>query len=408
MSFDVEKLRQDFPILHQQVNDHPLVYLDNAATTQKPNCVIQAIDDYYQKINANVHRGVHTLSEQATAHYEGARATIQRLINAKIPEQIIYTRGTTESINLVAYSYGRQVLQAGDEILITMLEHHSNIVPWQLLCQQTGAELKVAPINQHGEIIIDEYKKLLSAKTKIVAFNHVSNALGTINPVKELTTLAHAVGAKVLIDGAQALATMSVDVQDINCDFYTGSGHKMFAPTGIGFLYGKAELLNAMPPFHGGGEMIRQVSFEKTTYASIPYKFEAGTPNIAGAIGLGVAIEYIQQVGLKNIVNYEHDILQYATDKANQTEGLRIIGTAQQKTSILSFELEGIHPHDIGTILDSQGIAVRTGHHCAMPLMKFFQVPATVRASFSIYNTLQDVDRLFSGIKKVQGMFNRG
>ena len=405
MTFPIEKIRADFPILDQMINGHPLVYLDNAATTQKPNCVIDVVDHYYKKLNANVHRGVHTLSERATEAYEKARLTIQQFINARESHEIIFCRGTTEAINLVASSYGRANFNKGDEVLISALEHHSNIVPWQLLCEQTGAVLKVAPINERGEIIIDEYQKLLSSKTKLVAVNHVSNALGTINPVAEMTRLAHQVGAKILIDGAQALATMPVDVQAIDCDFYTGSGHKLFAPTGIGFLYGKAELLAAMPPYQGGGEMIRQVSFEKTTYAPIPYKFEAGTPNIAGAIGLGTAIDYVNAIGRDNIVAYEHELLQYATDKAHAEPGMRLIGTAENKTSILSFVLEGIHPHDMGTILDHQGIAIRTGHHCAMPVMKFFNVPATARASFSLYNTKADVDALFVGIQKVKEIF---
>lgn len=408
MTYPIKKIRADFPILDQKINGHPLVYLDNAATTQKPSCVIDVVEHYYKKINANVHRGVHALSESATEAYEKSRHIIKNFINAADKREVIFCRGTTEAINLVAASYGRANLQKGDEIVISALEHHSNIVPWQLICEQTGAVLKIAPINERGEIILSEYEKTLSVKTKIVAFNHVSNALGTINPVKEMTTMAHKVGAKVLIDGAQALAVLPVDVQAIGCDFYTGSGHKVFAPTGIGFLYGKAELLDAMPPYHGGGEMIRQVTFEKSTYAPIPAKFEAGTPNIVGAIGLGVALEYVKKIGFENIIPYEQELLAYATAKAQQIPGMRLIGTAKNKASILSFVLEGIHPHDMGTILDSEGIAIRTGHHCAMPVMKFFKVPATARASFSIYNSKADVDALFAGIKKVQEMFNRG
>lgn len=405
MNYPIEKIRADFPILDQNINGHPLVYLDNAATTQKPDCVIDAVAHYYKHLNSNVHRGVHSLSEQATAAYEKSRMTIKEFINAVDVREIVFCRGTTEAINLVASSYGRANLTKGDEILISTLEHHSNIVPWQLLCEQTGAILKVAPINDKGEIVLADYKRLLSEKTKMVAVNHVSNALGTINPVQEMTTLAHSVGAKILIDGAQALATVPVDVQAIGCDFYTGSGHKLFAPTGIGFLFARAELLEAMPPYHGGGDMIRQVTFEKTTYAPIPYKFEAGTPNIVGAIGLGAAIDYINSIGRENVFAHEHMLLEYATEKAEAEKGMRIIGTAKNKTSVLSFVLDGIHPHDMGTILDHQGIAIRTGHHCAMPVMKFFKVPATARASFSLYNTKADVDALFVGIQKVKEMF---
>lgn len=405
MNYPIEKIRADFPILDQNINGHPLVYLDNAATTQKPDCVIDAVAHYYKHLNSNVHRGVHSLSEQATAAYEESRMTIKEFINAVDVREIVFCRGTTEAINLVASSYGRANLTKGDEILISTLEHHSNIVPWQLLCEQTGAILKVAPINDKGEIVLADYKRLLSEKTKMVAVNHVSNALGTINPVQEMTTLAHSVGAKILIDGAQALATVPVDVQAIGCDFYTGSGHKLFAPTGIGFLFARAELLEAMPPYHGGGDMIRQVTFEKTTYAPIPYKFEAGTPNIVGAIGLGAAIDYINSIGRENVFAHEHMLLEYATEKAEAEKGMRIIGTAKNKTSVLSFVLDGIHPHDMGTILDHQGIAIRTGHHCAMPVMKFFKVPATARASFSLYNTKADVDALFVGIQKVKEMF---
>mgnify|MGYP000641590899 CR=1 FL=1 len=408
MSLDIKKIRNDFPILKRRINSHQLVYFDNAATSQKPSCVIDSISRYYENINANVHRGVHTLSQQATDDYEAARQACQQFINAEKASEIIYCRGTTEAINLVAQTYGRSHLKRGDEIVITALEHHSNIVPWQILCQQNGAVLKVAPINKKGEVLIDAYEKLLSDKTKLVAFNHISNALGTINPVKQMTAMAHKVNAKVLIDGAQSLPHGLVDVQDIDCDFYTASGHKLFAPTGIGFLYGKAELLAAMPPYQGGGEMIQQVTFEKSTYAPIPHKFEAGTPNIAGAIGLGAAIKYLNHIGRGSITAYEQELLQYATQQAEAMPGLQIIGTATDKASILSFVLQGIHAHDIGTILDHHGIAVRTGHHCAMPVMQFFDVPATVRASFSFYNTKAEIDRLFIGLKIVQDMFNNG
>jgi cysteine desulfurase/selenocysteine lyase len=405
MSFNVEKIRHDFPILQQKINGNALVYLDNAATTQKPQIVLDALKDYYSNINANVHRGVHTLSVQATEAYENARSTCQKFINASESREIIFCRGTTEAINLVAQSYGRKILKAGDEILISQLEHHSNIVPWQMLCEHTGAILKVAPINEQGEIIISEYEKLLSDKTKLVAINHVSNSLGTINPVKIMTTMAHKVGAKVLLDGAQALAHVDVDVQDINCDFYATSGHKVYAPMGIGFLYGKAALLEAMPPYQGGGEMIQQVSFTKTTYAQIPQKFEAGTPNVGDAISFAAALTYLKTIGLEAIHAYEHELLQYGTQKAENFPGLRIIGTAKHKISILAFVLEGIHPHDVGTILDHDGIAVRTGHHCTMPLMEFFKVPATVRASIAFYNTKHEIDELFRALKKVKEMF---
>ena len=405
VKLEIERIHKDFPILKQKINDNKLIYFDNAATSQKPDVVINAVADYYRTINANVHRGIHTLSQQATDAYEAARRSCQQFINAQEECEIIYCRGTTEAINLVAQTYGRNNIGQQDEILITALEHHSNIVPWQLLCQQTGAVLKVAPINEKGEVIFTEYEKLLSAKTKLVAFNHISNALGTINPVKEMTAVAHKVGAKVLIDGAQALPHTLVDVQEINCDFYTCSGHKMYAPTGIGFLYGKAELLQLMPPYQGGGEMIQQVTFAKSTYAPIPHKFEAGTPNIAGAVGLGKAIDYINRVGRAEIAAYEEELLNYATDLAKNFPGLRLIGTASHKASILSFVLQDIHAHDVGTILDHEGIAVRTGHHCAMPIMKFFAVPATVRASFAFYNTKMEIDRLFIALQKVQDMF---
>lgn len=405
MNYDVEKIRHDFPILQEIVNGHRLVYLDNAATTQKPKVVLEALQDYYHLSNANVHRGVHTLSAKATESYEAARKTCQLFINAKATREIIFCRGTTEAINLVAQTYGRMVLKAGDEVLVTHLEHHSNIVPWQLLCEQTGAILKVAPINERGEIILSEYQKILNPNTKIVAINHVSNSLGTINPVKDMTAMAHTVGAKVLIDGAQALAHVDVDVQDIDCDFYATSGHKVYAPMGIGFLYGKAELLESMPPYQGGGEMILQVSFKKSTYAPIPQKYEAGTPNVGDAIAFAAALNYLTKIGRDATHSYEQELLAYATQKAETFPGLRIIGNAKYKICILAFVLDGIHPHDVGTILDQEGIAVRTGHHCTMPLMEFFKVPATVRASMAFYNTKQEIDQLFVALKKVQELF---
>lgn len=406
MKFLVEKIRQDFPVLQQVINGNQLIYLDNAATSQKPLAVIDAVANYYKTTNANVHRGIHTLSQKATSAYEAARRLCQQFVNAAEAEEIVFCRGTTEAINLVAQTYGHANINAGDEIVITALEHHANIVPWQILCQQTGAVLKVAPINEQGEVILVEYEKLLCNRTKLVAFSHVANALGTVNPVKKMTSMAHKVGAVVLVDGAQAAPHLLVDVQAINCDFYTVSGHKLFAPTGIGFLYGRAKLLQAMPPYQTGGEMIEQVTFAKSTYAPIPYKFEAGTPNIAGAIGLGKAIDYVNYVGREAIANYEHELLVYATQQAEAFSGLRIICTAVDKASILSFTLSNIHAHDIGTILDHQGIAVRTGHHCAMPVMQFFAVPATVRASFAFYNTKAEIDKLFIGLHKVKMMFS--
>ncbi len=406
MNFAVEKIRQDFPVLQQTINGNKLIYLDNAATSQKPLVVIDAVANYYKTTNANVHRGIHTLSQKATTAYEAARCLCQQFVNAAAAAEIVFCRGTTEAINLVAQTYGRANINAGDEIVITALEHHANIVPWQILCQQTGAILKVAPINEQGEVILAEYEKLLCNKTKLVALSHVSNALGTVNPVKKMTSIAHKVGAVVLVDGAQAAPHVIVDVQAIGCDFYTVSGHKLFAPTGIGFLYGRAQLLQAMPPYQTGGEMIEQVTFEKSTYAPIPYKFEAGTPNIAGAIGLGQAIDYVNRIGREAIANYEHELLVYAMQQAEAFPGLRIICTAANKASILSFNLLNIHAHDVGTILDHQGIAVRTGHHCAMPVMQFFAVPATVRASFAFYNTKAEVDQLFVGLHKVKAMFS--
>ena len=401
-SFDVERIRQDFPILQQKVHGKPLVYLDNAATTQKPLAVIDAVDHYYRNDNANIHRGVHTLSERATEDYEKARVAIQHFLNAAHSKEIIFTRGTTEAINLVAQTYGRKHVGRGDEVLITAMEHHSNIVPWQLLCDEKGAKLRVAPINDQGELVIEEFEKLLGAKTKIVAVAHLSNALGTINPLREIIRLAHGRNVPVLVDGAQAAPRMVVDVQELDCDFYAISGHKMYGPTGIGVLYGKADLLEAMPPYQGGGDMIASVTFEKTIYNRLPYKFEAGTPNIADTIGLGAAVKYLEQLGLEKIERHEHDVLTYAAQAVAAIPGVEIVGTAKEKAGVLSFTMEGIHPHDIGTILDSEGIAVRTGHHCAQPVMQRFNIPATVRASFGLYNTREEVDALVAGIHKVR------
>lgn len=402
---DAVRLRADFPILNQTVHSRPLVYLDNAATTQKPRQVIEAIEHYYSADNANIHRGVHTLSQRATDAYEGAREKVRRFINAADLREIVFVRGATEGINLVAQSYGRNRFKAGDEILISAMEHHSNIVPWQMLCEQTGALLKVAPINDAGELILDEFHKLLSPRTKLVGMVHISNALGTINPVQEIIAAAHAVGAVVLLDGAQAVAHAAVDVRALNCDFYVFSSHKLYGPTGSGVLYGKRELLEAMPPYQGGGDMIRMVSFAKTEYNSLPYKFEAGTPHIAGGVGLGAAIDYVTAVGLDAIAQYEDHLLRYATEQALQVPGLRLIGTARDKAAILSFVLGRIHPHDIGTILDHEGVAIRTGHHCAMPVMDYFNVPATARASFALYNTRNDVDRFITALHKVNEVF---
>jgi len=404
-SLDVEKIRQDFPLLHQEVNGKPLAYLDNAATSQKPTQVIKALDKYYQEDNANIHRGVHTLSERATIDYEQARGKVRSFINANSEKEIIFVRGATEGINLIAQSYGRNKLKTGDEIIISEMEHHSNIVPWQLLCEQTGAILKIIPINDSGELILEEFEKLLSSKTKLVSIAHISNALGTINPIQTIIDRAHEHNAVVIIDGAQATPHTTVDVQALDCDFYVFSGHKLFGPTGIGVLYGKAHLLEAMPPWQGGGDMIKMVSFEKTLYNDLPYKFEAGTPHIAGVIGLGAAIDYVSATGLDAIAAYEHELLEYATEKILEVKDLRLIGTAQQKTSILSFVIDSIHPHDIGTILDHEGIAIRTGHHCAMPVMTHFNVPATARASFAFYNTFEEVDRLIQALGKAREVF---
>jgi cysteine desulfurase / selenocysteine lyase len=401
-AFDAQKIRRDFPVLHQKVHGKPLVYLDNAATTQKPLAVIEAIVNYYRHDNSNIHRGVHTLSERATEAYEKVRAAAQKFLNAADSKEIIFVRGTTEAINLVAQTYGRKNVGSGDEVLITALEHHSNIVPWQLLCEEKGARLRVAPINDRGELLLDEFEKLLGARTKIVAVGHLSNALGTINPIREIVRMAHARNIPVLVDGAQAAPRMPVNVQELDCDFYAISGHKMYGPTGIGVLYGKTELLEAMPPYQGGGDMIASVTFEKTVYNRLPYKFEAGTPNIADTIGLGAAIEYLNSLGLDQIEQHEADLLSYSTSAVESIPGVQIVGTAREKAGVLSFVMDDIHPHDIGTILDNEGIAVRTGHHCAQPVMQRFNIPATARASFGLYNTRAEVDALVAGIHKVR------
>jgi cysteine desulfurase / selenocysteine lyase len=405
LPFDVHRVRQDFPALRQQVHVHPLVYLDNAATSQKPQQVIDALVRYYSCDNSNIHRAVHQLSERATRQYEESRVKIQRWINAADAREIIFVRGTTEGINLVAQTYGRTHVQAGDEVLITALEHHSNIVPWQMLCEEKGARLRVAPINDSGEVPLEGFEKLLSEKTRIVAIGHVSNALGTINPVREMIRAAHARDIPVLIDGAQAAPHMKVDVQELDCDFYALSGHKAYGPTGIGVLYGRSKLLEAMPPYQGGGDMISSVTFEKTTYNKVPHKFEAGTPDMSGAVGLRAAIEYLNNLGLENIAAHEHELLDYATQKVSAIPGVRIVGTAKEKAGVLSFVIEGVHPHDIGTILDQEGIAIRTGHHCAQPVMERFGIDATARASFAVYNTKEEVDALVQGIKKVEEVF---
>lgn len=403
---DARKVRRDFPILGRRVNGKKLVYLDNAATSQKPNSVIRAISRYYKQENANIHRGVHYLSGVATEAHEQARQSVREFLNAADEREIIFVRGTTEAINLVAQSYGRANVGAGDEVLITAMEHHSNIVPWQMLCEEKGAHLKVAPINDRGELILDEFQKLLGPRTRIVAVTHVSNALGTVSPVKRVIEMAHAMNIPVLIDGAQAVPHLSVDVQALDCDFYAFSGHKIYGPTGIGVLYGKAALLDAMPPYQGGGEMIRSVTFAKTTYNELPFKFEAGTPDIAGAIGLHAAIQYVNGLGLNKVAAHEHELLAYATETLSAMDGVRLIGTAAEKAGVLSFVLDDIHPHDIGTILDQEGIAIRTGHHCAQPVMERFGIPATARASFAVYNTKEEVDALAAGIRRVQEVFS--
>ncbi|MDA8108650.1 MAG: cysteine desulfurase [Betaproteobacteria bacterium] len=404
-AYDVERVRAEFPILAEKVHGKPLVYLDNAATTQKPRAVIDALRGYYEHTNANIHRGVHVLSQRATEAYEGTRERVRRFLNAASAREIVFTRGTTEAINLVAQSYGRSRLKAGDEILISALEHHSNIVPWQLLCEQVGAVLRVVPIGDAGELLFEDYEKVLGPRTRLVALAHVSNALGTVLPVRRAIELAHAHGVPVLLDGAQAAAHQPVDVRALECDFYAFSGHKIYGPTGIGVLYGRRGLLEAMPPYQGGGDMIRTVTFEKSTWADIPHKFEAGTPNIAGTIGLGAALEFVERIGLEAIAAHEAGLLEYASGRAAEVPGLRIVGTAPEKAGILSFVLEGIHPHDIGTILDTQGVAVRAGHHCAMPVMQRFHVPATARASFALYNTRAEVDALIAAIDKAKELF---
>lgn len=403
--FDIAAIRRDFPVLNQQINGHPLVYLDNAASSQKPVQVIEAVDQYYRLDNANVHRGVHRLSQRATDAYEGARSKIRGFLNATSDKEIIFVRGATEAINLVAQSFVRPQLQAGDEILISYLEHHANIVPWQMVCEQTGATLKIIPMTESGELNLSGLDELLTDKTKIMAVGQVSNALGTVNPVKQMTEKAKAKGIPVLIDGAQAVPHMQVDVQELDCDFYVFSGHKMFAPTGIGALYGKQALLEAMPPWQGGGDMILSVSFDHTEYNALPYKFEAGTPHIAGAVGLGAAIDYMQSIGIEKIVAYEHALLKLATDKLSAIDGVRIVGTAEHKASVLSFLIEDVHPHDVGTIFDQQGVAIRAGHHCAQPVMQYYGIAATARASFAFYNTEQEIDALVKAIHTTQELF---
>jgi cysteine desulfurase/selenocysteine lyase len=402
---DPHAVRGDFPIFFQRINGKPLVYLDNAATTQKPRSVIDSIVHYYESDNANVHRGVHQLSQRATYEYESARERVCSFLHAASPSEIVFVRGATEGINLVAQTYGRAHVREGDEILITAMEHHSNIVPWQMLCAEKGARLRVAPINDNGELLLEEFARLLSPKTKIVAAAHVSNALGTVNPLPRIVELAHGQNTMVVVDGAQGVPHLAVDVQALDCDFYVFSGHKIYGPTGIGVLYGKTALLEAMPPYQGGGDMISSVTFEKTTYNKIPHKFEAGTPDIAGVIGLGAAITYIMQLGLDNIAQHEHDLLAYATRAFAALPGVHLIGTAKQKAGVLSFVMDGIHPHDIGTILDQEGVAIRTGHHCAQPVMERFGVPATARASFGLYNTREEIDLLVQATQKVREVF---
>ena len=404
-AFDVQRVRADFPILRRTVHGRPLVYLDNAATTQKPQAVLDAITHYYTDCNANVHRGVHLLSQLATDEYEGAREKVRAFFNARSVQEIIFTRNSTEGINLVAQAFGAARVRAGDEVLISAMEHHSNIVPWQLLCASAGARLKVAPIDDRGELLLDELDAMIGPRTRIVAVAHMSNALGTINPVDDIVRIAHAKGAVVLLDGSQAAYHMPVDVRALDCDFYVATGHKLYGPTGIGVLYGRAALLDELPPFLGGGDMIRSVTFEGSTWNDLPHKFEAGTPNIAGAIGLGAALDYLTSIGLPEIAQHEHDLLAYATGVIEEVPGLRVIGTARRKASVLSFVLDGVHPHDIGTIVDREGVAIRTGHHCAQPLMDRFGVPATARASLAMYNTREDVDALGRALRRVREVF---
>jgi cysteine desulfurase / selenocysteine lyase len=403
-TFDVEKVRKDFPILHQEINGKPLVYFDNAATTQKPQVVIDALSNYYSTINANIHRGIHTLAEKATAEYEATRDTIQRFINARYREEIIFTRGVTEGINLLAGTFGQKYINEGDEIIISTMEHHSNIVPWQMLCEAKGAVLKIIPIDERGDIILEEYEKLLTDRTKLVAVVHVSNALGTINPVKQIIDLAHAKGIKVMLDGAQASSHITLDVQELDVDFYVFSAHKLYGPTGIGALYGKKELLDDIPPYHGGGEMIKEVTFAKTTYNELPYKFEAGTPNIGDTVAFRHAIEYVNTLGKETIAAYENELLAYATEQLELIEGLRVVGTAREKISVISFVIDGVHHQDLAILLDNDGIAIRTGHHCAQPLMDRFNILGTSRASFSFYNTKEEVDRMITAIKRAVRM----
>ena len=404
-ALDVERIREDFPILQRSVRGKPLVYLDNAATTQKPNLVLDALARYYTEENANIHRGVHVLSEKATEAFNGARHRVQAFLNARTPHEIVFTRNSTESINLVAQSFGRQKVGPGDEILITHMEHHSNIVPWQLLCEQTQGRLRVVPIDNQGQLRMDEFEQLIGPRTKLVAVVHLSNSLGTVNPVDEIVKLAHQQGVPVLIDGSQAAYHMPVDVQALDCDFYVLTGHKLYGPTGIGVLYGRETLLEAMPPYQGGGDMIRSVTFSKTTYADLPSKFEAGTPHIAGAVGLGAAVDYITSVGFNKIMAHEQDLLSYGTSALSSVPGLRFIGTADRKASILSFVLKGAHPHDVGTIVDTEGVAIRTGHHCTQPVMERFDIPATARASVAMYNTRDEIDALVRALGKVRETF---
>jgi cysteine desulfurase/selenocysteine lyase len=405
-AFDVQKIRREYPALQQSVHGKPLVYLDNAATTQKPQSVIDAILGFYTQDCANIHRGVHLLSERATQKYEDSRAKVRRFLNAAADHEIIFVRGATEGVNLVAQTYGRANVGAGDEVLITALEHHSNIVPWQILCDEKKANLRVAPINREGEVLLEQYERLLGPRTKIVALSHVSNALGSVNPIRLMIEMARRRGIPALVDGAQAVQHLKVDVQQLDCDFYVASGHKMYGPTGVGILYGKTRILETMPPYQGGGDMISSVTFEKTIFNRLPYKFEAGTPNIAGGIGLGAAVDYLESIGLDRIAAHEADLLAYGTEKLMALPGVRLIGTAKEKASVLSFVLEGIHPHDIGTILDQEGIAIRTGHHCAQPVMDFFEIPATARASLALYNTREEIDILVDGIRKVTEVFS--
>ena len=404
-TLDVGRIRGEFPALHQDVKGKPLVYLDNAASAQKPQQVIDALTSFYSNDYANIHRGVHELSERATRAYEGARLKVQRFLGAASEKEIVFVRGTTEGINLVAQTFGRAKVGEGDEVLITTMEHHSNIVPWQMLCEEKGAVLKVVPINERGELEMDELESLIGPRTRIVSVVHVSNALGTINPVQHIAEIAHAHGAVVLVDGAQAAPHLAIDVQQLGCDFYTISGHKMFGPSGIGALYARESLLEEMPPYQGGGDMIASVTFEKTTYNTLPYKFEAGTPNIAGTVGLGATIDYLENIGMARIGAYEEELLDYGTEKLRAIPGLRLIGEADHKASVLSFVLEGVHPHDVGTILDQEGIAIRTGHHCAQPVMDRYRIPATARASLAVYNTREDIDRLAAGLQTVQEIF---